>query len=154
PAGLPGPFRRRGERMRAQKARILVVDDHLEMARLLADQLSDAGYAADIAQSGAEALERARSHPPDLVLTDLRMEGHDGFDVLEGIMALDPGIPVLMMTAFGAIESAVEAIKRGAYHYLTKPFRLDEVLLYVERALAERRLRDEHQALRRIAEER
>ena len=58
------------------------------------------------------------------------------------------------MTAFGAIDSAIEAIKRGAYHYLTKPFRLDEVLLYVERALADRRLRDEHRALRRIAAER
>ncbi|MCC6994577.1 MAG: sigma-54-dependent Fis family transcriptional regulator [Deltaproteobacteria bacterium] len=137
-----------------RKGRILVVDDHIEMARVMADQLGDAGYTVEIAAGGKQALAAARARPPDVVVTDLRMEGVDGFDVLEGIAALDGAIPVLIMTAFGAIDSAIDAIRRGAYHYLTKPFRLDEVLLYVERALADRRLRDEHRALRRLAGER
>ncbi len=135
----------------SSEARILVVDDHPEMVRLLADQLQDAGYAVDMATGGQEALAAARSRLFDVVLCDLRMESVDGFDVLAGIRAIDPGIPVLIMTAFGGIDSAVEAIKRGAYHYLTKPFRLDEVLLYVRRAVEERRLRDEHRALKQAA---
>jgi two-component system response regulator HydG len=140
--------------VRADGARLLVVDDHAEMARLLADQLADAGYAVERAAGGRDALARARAELPDLVLTDLRMEEVDGFDVLDGIHELDPGVPVIVMTAFGAIETAVEAIKRGAYHYVTKPFQLKEVLLFVERALADRRLRSENAVLRRDVAER
>src|SRR5512137_2799093 len=136
------------------RARILVVDDHPEMVRLLADQLDDAGYQVELAESGREALATAEKRLPDVVLTDLRMEEVDGFDVLAGLLALDPTLPVLIMTGFGAIDSAIEAIKRGAYHYLTKPFRLEEVLLYVERAFADRRLRDQHRALSQLAIER
>ncbi len=138
----------------AAEARILVVDDHVEMARVLADRLRDAGHQVEIAAGGASALEAVRARPPDVVLTDLRMDDVDGMDVLHGVRAIDPGIPVLIMTAFGAIDSAIDAIKRGAYHYLTKPFQLDEVVLYVQRAIADRRLRDEHRALRRIATQR
>jgi two-component system response regulator HydG len=89
-----------------------------------------------------------------VAITDLRMEGVDGFDVLEGLQRLDPTVPVLIMTAFGAIETAIEAIKRGAYHYFPKPFQLGEVLVFVERALAERRLREENRSLRRLAMDR
>jgi two-component system response regulator HydG len=135
------------------KAQILIVDDHREMVELLRDELTDAGYLVDIALSGEAALNKVRTQLPDAVITDLRMEKLDGFDVLEGIRAIDATIPVFIMTAFGAIESAIEAIKRGAYHYLTKPFRLTEVTLYLERALSERKLREENQALRRVAEE-
>ena len=136
------------------KGRALIVDDHLEMVQLLADQLADAGYEVAMAGSGAEALTTAAKFLPDIVLTDLRMDQVDGFDVLEGVRALDPTVPVIIMTGFGAIDSAIEAMKRGAYHYFTKPFRLDEVILYVGRALADRRLRDQHRALSRIAVER
>lgn len=132
-----------------RRSKILVVDDHLEMARLLADQLSDAGYAVDIASSGAEALALLKQALPDVVITDLRMQGLDGLDLLDAARAIDPGIQVLLMTAFGAIETAIEAMKRGAYHYLTKPFKLDEVLIYVQRALEDRRLREENRVLRR-----
>jgi two-component system response regulator HydG len=134
--------------------RILVVDDHVEMAELLADQLADAGYTVEAVQGGEQAIRSIRERPYDLVITDLRMEGVDGFDVLDFTRKADPTLPVIIMTAFGAIESAIDAMKRGASHYLTKPFRLEEVLLYVERALEERRLREEHRALRRVAEER
>ncbi|MBI2895744.1 MAG: sigma-54-dependent Fis family transcriptional regulator [Deltaproteobacteria bacterium] len=136
------------------RAQILVVDDHVEMARLLADRLTDAGHSVEVTLTGQEALAKARRSLPDLVITDLRMEKVDGFDVLSGIRALDPDVPVIIMTAFGAIDSAVEAIKLGAYHYLTKPFALEEAQVFVERALEEHRLRVENRALRRVAVER
>ncbi|MCU0620053.1 MAG: sigma-54 dependent transcriptional regulator [Gemmatimonadales bacterium] len=136
------------------KSSVLVVDDNPGMVRLLADRLSDAGFAVELAQGGKEALAAAAARLPDLVITDLRMEEVDGFDVLAGIHALEPTVPVLIMTAYGGIENAIEAMKRGAYHYITKPFRLDEVMLYVERALADRRLRDENRALTKVAVER
>ncbi|HSP81205.1 MAG TPA: sigma-54 dependent transcriptional regulator, partial [Myxococcaceae bacterium] len=136
------------------EGRVLVVDDHEEMARLLADHLTDAGYTVDVATSGQEALAVVRGRVLDAVVSDLRMEEVDGFDVLAAVRSVDPTLPVLLMTAFGGVESAVEAMKRGATHYFTKPFRLDEVLLYVQRAIAERRLREENRALRQAAGER
>ncbi|HZH14486.1 MAG TPA: sigma-54 dependent transcriptional regulator [Archangium sp.] len=135
-------------------ARILVVDDHVEMGEMLKEPLTDAGYTVDVAGSGEEAIAQLRARLYDVVLCDLRMKEVDGLDVLAAALKIDPGLPVLLMTAFGAVESAVEAMKCGAYHYLTKPFRLDEVLLYVERALEERRLRAEHQTLKRQAADR
>jgi len=136
-----------------QGARILVVDDHVEMARLLADQLGEAGYLVDRATGGKEALRKVHSEVPDLVITDLRMADVDGFDVLEGVREVDPETPVIVMTAFGAIETAIEAIKRGAFHYLTKPFQLSEVLVFVERALADRKVRNANEVLRRAVEQ-
>ena len=136
------------------EGRVLVVDDHVEMARLLADHLTDAGYTVDMATSGQEALAAVRGRVLDAVVCDLRMEQVDGFDVLAAVRAADPTLPVLIMTAFGGVENAVEAMRRGATHYFTKPFRLDEVLLYVQRAIAERRLREENRALRQAVGER
>jgi two-component system response regulator HydG len=136
------------------RARILVVDDHVEMGEMLKEPLTDAGYLVDVASSGEEAVAQLRARLYDVVLCDLRMKEVDGLDVLAAALKIDPGLPVLLMTAFGAVESAVEAMKRGAYHYITKPFRLDEVLLYVERALEERRLRAEHHTLKRQAADR
>jgi two-component system, NtrC family, response regulator HydG len=140
--------------MTRSKPTILVVDDHVEMARLLADQLGDAGYVPSVAGGGAEAVELIKKQPFDLVITDLRMESVDGLDVLDAARAADPTTPVLITTAFGAIDTAVQAIKRGAHHYVTKPFQLDEVLVYVARALDERRVREENRTLRRWAGER
>jgi two-component system response regulator HydG len=136
-----------------KSARILVVDDHAEMARLLADQLGDAGYQVDCAMGGKEALRKVHAEVPDLVITDLRMEEVDGFDVLEGVHEVDVETPVIVMTAFGAIDNAIEAIKRGAFHYLTKPFQLSEVLLFVERALADCKVRSANEVLRRAVEQ-
>ncbi|WP_438503344.1 sigma-54-dependent transcriptional regulator [Corallococcus aberystwythensis] len=129
-------------------ARILVVDDHVEMGRMLQEPLADAGWTVDLATGGQEALTLIRSRVYDAVLTDLRMEKVDGLDVLDAARQVDPELPVLLMTAFGGVESAVEAMRRGAYHYFTKPFRLDEVRLYLGRALEDRRLRAEHRALK------
>ncbi|HEY0093851.1 MAG TPA: sigma-54 dependent transcriptional regulator [Archangium sp.] len=136
------------------EGRVLVVDDHVEMARLLADHLTDVGYTVDVATSGQEALAIVRGRVLDAVVCDLRMEQVDGFDVLAAVREADPLLPVLIMTAFGGVENAVEAMRRGATHYFTKPFRLDEVLLYVQRAIAERRLREENRALRQAVGDR
>jgi two-component system response regulator HydG len=139
--------------LQARRAKVLVVDDHVEMAKVLADQLRDEGYDVVVADSGQAAIARAREVRPELVITDLRMQEVDGLDVLDAVRAVDSLCPVVIMTAFGAVESAVEAMRRGAFHYLTKPFQLAEVLVVVERALDDRRLRDENRVLRRVAGE-
>jgi two-component system response regulator HydG len=133
----------------AEKSRILVVDDKLEMARTLADGLADRGYAAEAVSSSKEALECLASDTLDLVVTDLRMPGVDGLQLLEASRRFAPERPVIMMTAFSAVDTAVESIRRGAYHYLTKPFRLDELVVFIERALADFRLKREAARLRR-----
>jgi two-component system response regulator HydG len=140
--------------MSSSRARVLVVDDHIEMGQMLKEPLTDAGYRVDLASGGAEAISQLRTRVYDAVVCDLRMQDVDGFDVLEAARKLDAELPVLMMTAFGGVESAVEAMKRGAWHYFTKPFRLDEVLLYVGRALEARHLRAEHRALKQQAADR
>ena len=96
---------------------------------------------------------RFKAAPAEAVLTDLRMKGVDGLDVPQAIRELDPEVPIVIMTAFGAVESAVEAIQRGAYHYVTKPFKLDVVRVLLERAIGERSIRVENVALRRAVRE-
>ena len=140
--------------MADSRPRILVVDDNPKMVSLLVDELNDAGYAVDTAAGGEAAIARMRAEPFDLVITDLRMEKVDGLDVLKAARAIDEALPVMIMTAFGAVESAVEAIRAGAYHYFTKPFKIAEVLVFVGRAVADRRMRDENRALRKVAVER
>ncbi len=124
---------------------IIVVDDKLAMAETLADGLADHGYTATALGSGGAAL--AALADADLVITDLRMPDVDGLAILDA--GRDADVPVIVMTAYGAIDSAVEAIRRGAYHYVTKPFKLDELVVFVERALAERALRREAVRLRK-----
>lgn len=127
-----------------KKQKVMVVDDHPEMRLLLADPLRDADYEVSLCNGGAQAIAALSAAPPDLVLTDLRMKDVDGFDVLAAASRISPPVPVLVMTAFGGVESAVEAIKRGAAHYFTKPFAIDEVLVFVRRALDEATVRAEH----------
>ncbi len=133
----------------AERACVLVVDDNLEMARTLCDGLGDHGYRALAVSAGAEAIARLEAGGVDAVVTDLRMPNVDGLAVLESSRRLEPGRPVIIMTAFSAIDSAVESIRRGASHYLTKPFKQDELLIFLERALGEVRLRRETAALKR-----
>jgi len=133
--------------------RVLVVDDVVDMARTIANDLAAAGFAAEIADSGAAALEQFARQPADVVVTDLRMKQGDGMEVLTRIKQSDPTVPVIIMTAFGAIESAVEAMRRGAFHYITKPFQLDALRSLVERAGRERALSKENALLRRMLRE-
>jgi two-component system response regulator HydG len=98
-------------------------------------------------------LQSFAERPADVVVTDLRMSRMDGLEVLTGIKRIDPGAPVVIMTAFGAIESAVEAMRRGAFHYITKPFQLETLRTLVERAGRERALSNENALLRRMLRE-
>jgi two-component system response regulator HydG len=131
------------------KLRALVVDDAAEMAQTIAGDLQKAGFEALTARDGTSALEMFLQEPSDVVVTDLRMKGSDGLDLLAGIKQAEPSTPVIIMTAFGAVETAVEAMRRGAYHYVTKPFSLETLRVLVERACRERALSRENALLRR-----
>ncbi len=131
------------------RPRVLVVDDRFEMAEMLAEGLSDHGYDAAASGSGRSALSRLEGDGVDALVTDLRMPGVDGLELLAASQRTRPERPVIVMTAFGAVETAVESIRRGAYHYLVKPFKLEELVLFLDRAFAELRVRDEASTLRR-----
>jgi two-component system response regulator HydG len=131
-----------------RRARVLVADDNLEMARSIADGLVDRGYDATPVESGAEALERLARDQPDALVTDLRMPRVDGIALLAASRRLDPERPVIVMTAYSAVDTAVESIRQGAYHYLTKPFKQDELAIFLGRALDEGRVRREALALK------
>ncbi len=124
------------------RARILVVEDDQDMRQLLEDELRVAGYTVIGVGSGPEALTVVRSTDVDAVVTDLIMPGMQGNELLAELRQRDPRLPVLIMTAFGPIESAVEAMKGGAFHYLTKPFRIEEFVATLNLALRERELRE------------
>jgi DNA-binding NtrC family response regulator len=115
--------------------RILVVDDRAEMAEMVADALSEKGFAAVATSSGREAVHRLQTERFDVLVTDLRMPEVDGLALLRVSLELDPSRPVIVMTAHGALDTAVEATGEGAYHYLTKPFRLDALSQLIEQAL-------------------
>jgi two-component system response regulator HydG len=121
--------------------RILIVDDSLEMARTLADGLLDRGSEAVAVGSGRQALDRLTTESFDAVVTDLRMPDVDGLEVLAASRQLDPDRPVIVMTAYSALDMAVESIRLGAYHYLTKPFKQDELATFLGRALEDLRTR-------------
>lgn len=117
------------------KTRVLIVDDSSEMVQTISKYLTAHGFETALATSGDGALEQVRAAPPDVIVTDLRMDHLDGLDVMEIVRKEHPGIPVIIMTAFGSVESAVEATHRGAFHYLTKPFKLATLRTLLETAV-------------------
>ncbi|HUH06038.1 MAG TPA: sigma-54 dependent transcriptional regulator [Kofleriaceae bacterium] len=122
-------------------ATVLVVEDDDAMRELLIEEMSDTGYRVLAAPNGRIGIEMVRSHPVDLVITDLRMPDLDGFDLIRDVKAA-PGSPhIVMITAFGSIETAIKAVKLGAYDYITKPFEIEELVLVADKALGERTLR-------------
>lgn len=123
---------------------VMVVDDDRAACHLLQGVLAKEGYRVKTAESGQEALEKATAMPFDLVLADVRMPDLDGLQVLRAVKQLSPETLVIMMTAFGSIETAIEAIKEGAYDYISKPFRLDDLKLTVKRALDHKQLLQEN----------
>jgi two-component system, NtrC family, response regulator AtoC len=129
-------------------ARVLVADDDRTIRRNLILLLRSEGYQALEAADGNEALARIASDAPDAVLLDLKMPGRDGLDVLKELGPALADLPVIVITALGGSTAAIEAMRRGAYDYLTKPFDLDEVLLTLKRALRQRALTFEVKALR------
>ena len=129
--------------------RVLVVDDEQSMRDLLAIMLRQAGYDVTTADGGEAAIERLKAESFDLVLTDLRMRKVDGLAVLKAAKEHAPRTVVLVVTAYASTETAVEAMKLGAYDYITKPFKLDELKVTVANALERHRLREENLALKR-----
>ena len=135
-------------------ATLLIVEDDEEMRLFLEEELRDHGYDVIGAARGPEALERLDGRRVDAVITDVKMPEMPGYELLAELRSRDHDLPVVMITAFGSIDSAVEAIKAGAYHYLAKPFRIEQLLATVEDALRERRLREELRRLREAFEDR
>ncbi len=134
--------------------RILIVDDESNARNALAEILREEGYACETAADGFKGLGRFAEFEPDLVLTDLKMPGMDGVELMTKVRERSPGLPVVVMTAFGAVDTAVLAMRSGAVDYLTKPINTDELLIVIERALLESRLRREAQDLRKRLDER
>jgi DNA-binding NtrC family response regulator len=130
------------------QATIIVVDDDREMADVLRDVLTEAGYRVLSASSGKEALTHVKEQDPDLLITDLRMSGMSGHQLQIELKRIAPSLPVIIITAFGSIPTAIESMKLGAFDYLTKPFGNDELLLVVSRALEDCKLRQEVRRLR------
>jgi len=130
-------------------ARVLVVDDELSMRELLDITLRQEGYDVTLADGGEAAIRALDDTAFDLVVTDLRMRGVDGLAVLRAVKERAPGTAVLVVTAFASTDTAVEAMKLGAYDYVTKPFKLDELNLTIAGALERKHLQEENEALRR-----
>ncbi|MGQ9647758.1 MAG: sigma-54-dependent transcriptional regulator [Thermodesulfobacteriota bacterium] len=134
--------------------KILVVEDDLEMCGLLSEVLKGEGFSVIALSDSLEASQALRSEEFDIVVTDLKMKGLKGLDLLEEANKRAPLTPVIIITAFGTIESAIQAMKMGAYDYITKPFQMDELILTVKKALENRFLRKEVVRLKKEVETR
>ncbi len=127
--------------------RILIVDDEESLREMLKEFLEGEGMLVELAQNGREALEKLHSLSFDLVLLDLRMPGVSGVEVLQEIKKEEPELPVVVITAYGSVDNAVETLKMGAFDFITKPFKLEELLNTISRALEVERLKREKQYL-------
>lgn len=134
--------------MMTPNAHILVVEDDLSHGTILQALITGWGYQVSLAHNGLEAVEQVKAQPFDLILTDVRMAEMDGIEALKAIKAYNPAIPILIMTAYSNVESAVEAIKAGAYDYLTKPLDFDTLQLTLARALEHTSLKTENHSLK------
>ena len=133
------------------QAKLFVVDDDEAARTLLAEALVKEGYEVEAFSSGQAAVERGKQSRADVVLTDIRMEQGDGFLVLKEFKKFSPDTSIVLLTAFGSLEGAIEAIKQGAYDYLAKPFKRDEIRLVVQRSLEHCRLVRENARFREDA---
>lgn len=132
-------------------AKVLVIEDDEVLRQLLIDVLSDQDYEVEAAETGEEGLRSMEQDVFDIILLDINLPGMDGMDVLRLVPARQPDAQVVMMTAFGTVDTAVEAMKQGAFDYINKPFSTDELLLTINRALEEQDLRREVARLRQKA---
>jgi two-component system response regulator AtoC len=122
---------------------VLIVDDERTLARSIKAFLTESGYNAEVAGTAEQALELLERLRPDVIFLDVRLPGMSGIELLQKIREFDPAVPVVIMTAFGTIEGAVDAVKRGAFDYLKKPVDLDELKLLADRARAHSLMRQE-----------
>src|SRR5579862_7784988 len=133
---------------RHEKATILVVEDEAKMRRLLELQLGEEGFQVHSAPDAETGLQLLVREKPDLVVTDLRLPGMSGLEFLQAVKRSNAALPVVVMTAYGTVESAVEAMKVGASNYVTKPFSLSEMRMVIHKELDVRNLREENRSLR------
>jgi DNA-binding NtrC family response regulator len=136
-----------------KKTRILVVDDELSIRISLGDWLRRDGHRVEVAESAEQALEMLKAQSFDLLIVDIKMPGMDGLEMLERVKKDDPDVPVVMMTAYGSIDSAVGAMKLGAIDYVVKPFDPLEMGMLVERILKNQLMRREHELLKHQVKE-
>ncbi|MBW1839052.1 MAG: sigma-54-dependent Fis family transcriptional regulator [Deltaproteobacteria bacterium] len=128
---------------------ILVVEDEVSTRDTMLDLLSEAGYEVQGAQDGVEAVEMVKEHSFNLVITDLKMPKRDGLQVLEEVKKVNPQIMVIVCTGYGTIDTAVKAMRLGAYDYITKPIKTEEIKLVVQRAMEHQRLQAENVLLQK-----
>ena len=136
------------EQQQPIRARVLVVDDDHDLAAFLHDMLKQGGHTVRVCHSGAAAMRAIEDEPPDLLITDVCMEGVDGLELIDWVRRFDPRVAVIAITAFGSIETAVQAVRKGAYDFVTKPFEPQTLRMAVARALEASRLRHEVDRLR------
>ena len=134
-------------------ARILIIDDDPAMVSVISDICQERGHQTTAYSSGTKALENLSTHAPQLVITDMKMDKVGGLDILRECREVLPQTPVILITAYKSVESALEAMKLGAYDYITKPFKVDELQLTIQRALDNQSLVRENQNLRQIVKE-
>lgn len=134
--------------------RVMIIDDEPMMRITILDALAAEGYRVTAAETGEKGLTFLRENPVDILITDLRLPDTDGIQVLKEIKMVSPEIQVIVITAYGSIDSAVTAMKEGASDYLTKPFSMDELLLIVKRLIRIKQLEEENRLLREKVEER
>lgn len=132
--------------------RLLVVDDEPSMREFLEIMLSQEGYQVRTASTGEEGIKAYRAEEPDLVLTDVKMPGMSGLDLIREIHSLDPAAPIIAITAYASADDAIRAVREGAYDYLSKPFQIEDLRIIIRNALEARRLRRENLELRRSIE--
>jgi DNA-binding NtrC family response regulator len=128
----------------SKKETIHIIDDEKIIHEVLEDLLSSEGYQCELSSSGQEALKKQKSESFDLVLLDLLMPGMDGMEVLQKIKKIDPNAVIIIITAYASVESAISAMKKGAFDYIQKPFQHDELLLSVKRAIQHKKLQEEN----------
>ena len=123
---------------------ILVVEDDNATRDTMVDLLSEAGYEVESARNGEDAIAMAQEYSFNIVITDLKMPKGDGIQVLEQIKKIDPRTIVIICTGYGTVDTAVKSMKLGAYEYITKPIKIEEIKLVVQRALNYQRLKTEN----------
>src|SRR5689334_10108899 len=136
------------------KGYVLIVDDEANARTALAELLRDEGYTVETAADGFKALPKLEELSPDIVVTDLKMPGMDGLELMKKVRERDPDTVLIMMTAFGAVDTAVKAMREGAADYITKPVNVEELSLVLQRELERKRLRAEAGQLRERLSER
>lgn len=132
-----------------KQTRIVFVDDDLVTGRVMKRNCDNANYACTVFQNAADCLEHFKKEPSDIVITDLRMPGMNGFELLSEIRVIDQDVPVLVMTGYSSVENAVEAMKRGASDFIKKPFDFTELKLMLDRTMKQVRLKNENKLLKR-----